>query len=464
MAVFSVIKKSALEGAERIDAEYYQPSYLEIERVLKNTGLRAQLLRDLIKRPVVTGTTPKIREALGDGSDIKFIKTDSLREGQIVFDNADVLPVKQSRKNSEPQSGDILVTIIGATYEIVGRAAKVFAEDPKMNINQNVVLVRPSDEILSGYLETFLRSKFGRHQLWQQSRQTEQVNLNCREVELIRVPVLSKSFQQDINELVEEAHSLLLQSEMIYSDAEKKLLQELGVKESDFEEELSYVVDVSEVSERTDAEYFQPKYSKLVEKLRAKGSKKLGELISIKKGIEPGAEAYQDEGKLFIRVSSLSKFGVQSVDQKYLSNELYQKLYTDFQPQVGEILLTKDATPGIAYVVTEAVEGIISGGILRLKLKTNIDTEYLALCLNSLVGQMQVERDAGGSVIKHWRPDQVKNIEIPFLPKETQQKIGDLVQKSHAARKKSKELLEQAKHHIEELIEKGTGILKLIKI
>src|SRR3990167_2641755 len=426
MAVFSVIKKSALEGAERIDAEYYQPSYLEIERVLKNTGLRAQLLRDLIKRPVVTGTTPKIREALGDGSDIKFIKTDSLREGQIVFDNADVLPVKQSRKNSEPQSGDILVTIIGATYEIVGRAAKVFAEDPKMNINQNVVLVRPSDEILSGYLETFLRSKFGRHQLWQQSRQTEQVNLNCREVELIRVPVLSKSFQQDINELVEEAHSLLLQSEMIYSDAEKKLLQELGVKESDFEEELSYVVDVSEVSERTDAEYFQPKYSKLVEKLRAKGSKKLGELISIKKGIEPGAEAYQDEGKLFIRVSSLSKFGVQSVDQKYLSNELYQKLYTDFQPQVGEILLTKDATPGIAYVVTEAVEGIISGGILRLKLKTNIDTEYLALCLNSLVGQMQVERDAGGSVIKHWRPDQVKNIEIPFLPKETQQKIGEI--------------------------------------
>jgi len=46
----------------------------------------------------------------------------------------------------------------------------------------------------------------------------------------------------------------------------------------------------------------------------------------MKKGIEPGSEEYQDEGKLFIRVSSLSKYGIEERDQKYLSEELYQKL------------------------------------------------------------------------------------------------------------------------------------------
>ena len=173
----------------------------------------------------------------------------------------------------------------------------------------------------------------------------------------------------------------------------------------------------------------------------------------MKKGFEPGSEAYQEEGKLFIRVSSLSKFGVDDKDQKYLNDELYQQLKKDFEPQMGEVLLTKDASPGVAYVVKEPIEGIISGGILRLKAKDNLDVEYLALCIDSIVGKMQAERDAGGSVIAHWKPEQIKNILIPVLPKETQQKIAELVRKSHEARKKSKELLEEAKRKVETSIE-----------
>ena len=192
----------------------------------------------------------------------------------------------------------------------------------------------------------------------------------------------------------------------------------------------------------------------------------LGELVTIKKGIEPGAEEYlipsdtedveDEKGKQFIRVSSLSKFGVNDNDQKYLSEELYQKLKDDFEPKKGEILLTKDASPGIAYVLKEDIEGIMSGGILRLKLRNKeVEDEYLVLCINSIVGQMQVERDAGGSVIAHWRPEQIKNILIPILPKLIQQKISDLIRQSHVSRKKAKELLEEARRKVEELIEKG---------
>ena len=152
----------------------------------------------------------------------------------------------------------------------------------------------------------------------------------------------------------------------------------------------------------------------------------------------------------------MSKFGINYSGQKYLSEELYNKLKVDYEPKKGEILLTKDASPGIAYVLKENVEGIVAGGILRLKLRSKeVEDEYLTLCINSIVGQMQVERDAGGSVIAHWRPEQVKNILIPILPKPIQQKISDLVSQSHEARKKAKELLEEAKRKVEEMIEKG---------
>ena len=119
---------------------------------------------------------------------------------------------------------------------------------------------------------------------------------------------------------------------------------------------------------------------------------------------------------------------------------------------IGEILLTKDATPGIAYVLREPIEGIISSGIMRLKLKEDIESEYLALCINSIIGQMQIERDAGGSIIIHWKPEQIKKLQIPILSKSIQQKIADLIRKSHEARKKAKGLLEEAKHKVEKVI------------
>jgi type I restriction enzyme S subunit len=67
---------------------------------------------------------------------------------------------------------------------------------------------------------------------------------------------------------------------------------------------------------------------------------------------------------------------------------------------------------------------------------------------------MQIDRDAGGSIIVHWKPEQIKKLQVPILFKSTQQEIADLVRQSHQACKKAKELLEKAKREVEEFIEK----------
>src|SRR3989338_2451220 len=271
MPSYSIVQKSQLEGAKRLDAEYYQPEYLQIRDLVSKRNLNAKSLAGLISRQVVTGSTPKIREPKGDDTDIYFIKTDTVRDGQVVFEEADRLPAKQNIQNSAPKGGDVLVTIIGATFDIVGRSAMVFPHYPKMNINQNVALIRPSAQILPGYLEAFLRGKYGREQLWQQSRQTEQVNLNCREIENILVPVPAQSFQEEVERSVKESHDRIGQSITIYNAAESLLLQELGLKDFKADEDLYSVVNFSDVRtvNRMDAEYFQPKYEKLFKKMRA---------------------------------------------------------------------------------------------------------------------------------------------------------------------------------------------------
>jgi len=77
----------------------------------------------------------------------------------------------------------------------------------------------------------------------------------------------------------------------------------------------------------------------------------------------------------------------------------------------------------------------------------------LAFCVNSIIGKLQIERDGGGSVIAHWKPEQIRRLQIPVLSRPIQQKIGTLVQHSFDARMKGLELLEDAKKKVEELIE-----------
>ncbi len=181
----------------------------------------------------------------------------------------------------------------------------------------------------------------------------------------------------------------------------------------------------------------------------------LGDIVSIKKCIEPGSSAYQDNGILFLRVSNLSKLGIKNGNQRYLSKGLYQTI-KKHQPQKGEILLSKDATPGIAYYLKDEPEKMIpSGGILRLKVhdEHRLYPEYLTLVLNSTLVQKQIERNVGGSIINHWLVSQVKKTLIPILHETTQQKIAEMVNNSFYNRKLSKQLLEIAKRGVELAIE-----------
>lgn len=451
MITFSIIQKSQLEGAHRLDAEYYQPEYLNYSSSLE----KFPLVRLSEVCLVTDGNHSTISEKFTD-SGVRYLRGKDLQDFFISDSDPIYIPenIYEKLKRSHIFQDDVLVSIVG-TIGLVGIVADRF---DRLTGNCKIAILHPKS-INSWFLSGFLASRYGRYQLERMTGGAVQTGVILKDLVTLQIPRMSDCEQDHIVEVIKRAYDEQLDSEKLYQQAEYLLLEELRLKDFQIEEDLSFIVNLSDVksADRIDAEYFQPKYQKLVEQIKKHNAKLLGDLVSMKKGFEPGSEAYQEEGKLFIRVSSLSKFGIEEKDQKYLSEDLYKNLQNDFEPKLGEILLTKDATPGIAYVVKEPIEGIISGGILRLKTKNDADSEYLALCINSIIGQWQAERDAGGSVIAHWKPEQIKNILIPILPKPTQQKIAELVRKSHEARKKSKELLEEAKGKVEEMIENKTS-------
>lgn len=445
---YSIIKKSQLEGALRLDAEYYQPEFLNIKKIFANRKNKNFRELSLFVKKGIFDISPEKYKNYG----IPLIRVQNIRNGMIDGSGMVYISEKdhESENKTELNEFDFVLSKIGT----VGEVAYLDSKYKKWNFSQNVIGIKlDKAKINSAYVLFFLLSKFGQLQIRRAEMGQVQPKLELEDIRNLKIIRIEKEkiFDKCLAEILE----LRNESELFYKQAENILLEELELKDFENDKSLFSVVNFSEVenANRIDAEYFQEKYKKLVKSIKLNNAKKLGDLVSIKKGFEPGAEEYKEEGKLFIRVSSLSINGIENSDQKYLSEKLYQELKNDYEPKVGEILLTKDATPGIAYAVKEPVEGIMSGGILRLKLKDNINGEYLTLCLNSIIGKMQAERDAGGSVIAHWRPEQVKNIMIPILPKKIQQKIADLVRQSHEARKKAKELLEEAKRKVEEMIE-----------
>jgi type I restriction enzyme S subunit len=170
----------------------------------------------------------------------------------------------------------------------------------------------------------------------------------------------------------------------------------------------------------------------------------------------------------FYRVADYNKFGLNKPDKKLTNDFVKTNLeqIEKLKPKKGTILFSKDGSVGTAYLLRENLDGITSGATLQLIIKNSkeIIPEYLTLVLNSKLVQMQAERDSGGSIILHWRKEEIENVVVPVIDFSIQKKISDLIEQSFQSKIKSENILNIAKSTIEISIEKSElDAIKYIK-
>lgn len=149
-------------------------------------------------------------------------------------------------------------------------------------------------------------------------------------------------------------------------------------------------------------------------------------------------------------MADLSKFGLS--DSAICLDRI---TYGDaIRPKKDTILLSKDGSVGIAYKVDEPLDVITAGAIVHLNVTDKeVLPDYLTLVINSIVVKLQAERDAGGSIIQHWKPSEIDNVVIPILPMSEQMKLSEMLQQSFSLRKESMRLLQNATQIVEGAIE-----------
>ena len=467
----SVLMKSELEfenTTKRIDSEYFQKYYLKNIEIIKRRGFSK--LKENIEY-LSGGATPLGAEYETEG--IPFLRVQNIMQNYFNLNDVVYINKKQDAeiKRTRLKEKDVLLTITGVSF---GKSAVVPNELVNANINQHSVKITLDKKLNPYFLSTFLNSKFGKLQSDKNVVGVTRPALDYDVIKNFNIPKIHLSFQNEIEILVNKSVETTRNSKDLYSQAEQILLQEIGLDEnikSNPVKVKNYNVksfkDSFGTSGRLDAEYYQKKYEVVIEKIKTQNHDSLKSIVSITKSIEPGSNYYSDDeiGLSFMRVSDFNKFGLSEPNKRLTLDFVKdnQDKIDELIPKKNTILFSKDGTVGIAHQLREDFKGVTSSAILHLKVKDEkkIIPEYLTLALNSKLVQMQAERDAGGSIIQHWRKEEIENVVVPIIDYNIQQEIAKLIEESFSLKKQSEHLLEVAKRAVEIAIEENEEVAKL---
>lgn len=443
----SEIKYSMLNDDHRIDAEYFGKNILDTLEKLSDFGT--------LKIDDIANVTDGIHASIDydENSPINLISATSPKENVFDLSRGAFISEKAHKQNPRTalRKNDVIISTVGT----IGNCAVVDDSILPANSDRHVGIIRIKNDYSPYVLSTFLLSKYGKIQTSREATGNVQLNLFIYKLKELEIPQFFPDFQSKIEQTVKSAHAKLAESKSLYSEAEDILLSELGLKNW---HPRNTNINVKKLKEsflqtgRLDSEYYQPKYDELFEHLAKYKCTKLGDIVAIKKSIEPGSDSYIEEGIPFIRVSDVNKFEIGKTDLHLSPKEFNIEV---LRPHKDTIIFSKDGSIGIAYKCEKNLDIITSGALLHLDIRNeNILPDYLTLILNSIVTQLQAERDSNGAIIQHWKLDDIKKIIVPVLSMQIQSLIAEKVQKSFALRKQSKRLLEQAKRMVEEEIEK----------
>jgi len=450
MAVWSELNRSKLTHDIRIDTEYYKKSFLVFDNILSECTL--QSLGRLCK--VTDGEHGSVK-FIEKG--VKYLTAENVKNGYVEIDNIRYVDKFVDTRNARArvEEGDTLISIKGT----LGQIAYCESWLKPANMNRDVAIIKPfHSSINKAFLSVFLLSKYGLYQLAREGSGGVQQMITLGRLREIKIPIICESIQKDIANLFLKALDLKQLSQSLYTQAQELLERELGLDKLVFDKPISYEANFSEVvgNNRADADYYQVKYKKLDSTLSRFTVKKICQLSEpLETGIY--SSSYSDQGEYYIRGVDI-KNGYISNDSLFQTNCLIPSYKTTVIE--NDILVTRVGSIGVCGIVESDFKGsFYSDNLIRIRLlksaTSDINPSFVNLLLNTTVGQMQMIRFSRGSVQQRLNQTQLAEVPIPIIDKTIQNEIHELLVKHRKAQKESRQLLEQAKQRVEDLIEQA---------
>lgn len=436
----------------RIDAEFYHPFY--IKKYLKINSIQHIKFKEII---LSIKNGDDFREYIENGK--KYIRT-----GDFNFYGLNLSSCVKVKENLHSKiklhCGDLLITRKG-NY---GKVDIVNNDNRDCFISSEIFHIILKNNIINPYfLKIYLNSIYGFSFIERYIHGISNFSITQESLKEILVPIFSQNFQSSIAELVNKSYTLRQSADTLYKEAEDILLEELGFKDYQIKNQKCFVKNLSDTQKvsRIDAEYFQPKYEDLINKIKEYkgGYSSLDNIANIKSGSLVPDDLYSNDksGIPYIRVKDLNFKG--EINKE---NIVYLKNFTNTNETIaytGDYIIATIGTVGKVGIVDNKLNGCIpSNNTSKISLKNKQNELFYLLLFQSFIFQQQIEKEFTQTAQPKILDNQLCNIIIPLLPESIQSTISSKLHKSFLDRQKSLDLLAVAKGAVEVAVEDGEDV------
>jgi len=447
-----------------LDARAYQQKFIKNVLDLIKSGIDTKKLDELCKN-IYRGNTPEHQEEYDENGAL-LLKTVNIRSNELDMNKYFYMTntIYNDQGRFKLNEKDICITIMGATDDIVGRSWVYNKALGKACFSDGIAKIEDV-KIDPYYLSTYINSKFGHLSIIQWAGSSTRSYITNNQLGKISIPIPSPEIQKYIGdkvrkaeELREEAKRLKVELEILF-----KRYTGLSCEQVNIEDVKSYgYILPDDIGSMIGAEVYKPDY--IENQRQIKKAVKFVNLNECYKYIVNGVDCrdYLDgNGTEYYKVGSISMFGIKDQNTTHINMSL--KDINDKQKiNEGNLLITRKGSFGIAMAVSKKDEiGIISSEVFKLEIKNDWDTDYLAYFLNSEFGKKQFNQYSTGSTMKGINQQNIVEIIIPYISYNQQTEIGELVRAIKNKMAEPKELIQEAKQDIEDLIEGNLDTSKI---
>ncbi|MFC1583337.1 hypothetical protein ACFL4U_01505 [Candidatus Neomarinimicrobiota bacterium] len=354
--------------------------------------------------------------------------------------------------------GDILFCRTNGNINYVGRTGIYYSGKRSVFASYLVRVRTNSRELLPEFLTIYLNTGFGRKQILRRAMPSNQVNVSAAELKKIDVFLPHCKIQNKIVELVQSAFTERKMGLQSYNKARQLLESELGFNKLKYDKPVGYTARLSEAfdSGRMDAEHFQPKYL-AVRMAIIKYANGYQPLLNVADSLQPNIDPRKSPHQYFqyIELANINtSLNVVDGSKRGLGSKLPSRAKRTVQS--GDVIASAvvGSVDKVALIGQQQDGFVASTGFFHFRPKS-ITSEYLLILLRSEAVRMQFQREATGGILSAVPDSRLKHVLVPRVERDIQEKIASLVSDAHEAKRKSKELIHQAKTRVEQLIQEA---------
>lgn len=444
----------------RIDDEFFMKEYISAYRKIKS--IPNIVLKDEIS--VLTDfhangsyeAISEVFELLDEPNFAYMVRTTDLETNNF-SDNVKYITKKAYNFLSKSQvfGGELLINKIGTP----GKSYLMPYLNRPTSLGMNLFLIRTNKNscINEKFLYIYFNTNFGLKIINRKINGTVPLTIDKAAIRSLYVPKFESDFIYEISSLVDKVFDLELEAKSMYRQAELLLLDTLKLKDFNPPSQtinIKSFADSFGTSGRLDAEFYQEKYEKLIDKIKSypKGYNTLDYFIKdFSTGFAYKSETYTETGIPLIRINNIGN-GTLDISNAMLIPQGDISLSPKDVANENDILISMSGTIGNSCKVPKGVNAVVNQRIMRIS-PQNINVEVLPLIINSIIGKYQLERMGTGGVQTNISANDIKQIVIPNVEEKIQTQIADLIQQSDRLRQESQNLLEEAKFKVEQAIE-----------